>query len=271
MDDQAKRLNEEGRALWDEKAAFWDQLHGEEGNRFHRELIAPALERLLTLSTGERVLDIACGSGVVARRLAALGAHVTATDFSPALIERARARGQAHGQPIDYRVVDATDEEALAALGEGVFDAITCTMALMDMPAIAPFYRAVRRLLRPAGRAVIATAHPAFNSLNPVFYAEVEDRDGQLIQRRGLKIEAYLDIPPVRAAGAPNEPNAHYYYHRPMSVLLGEAFAAGLVIDAVEEPTFGDNPESSRLLSWYSMPQIPPVLLFRLRLPLSRR
>lgn len=265
MDEQAKKLNEEGRTLWDEKAAFWDQLHGDAGNRFHRELVSPSVERLLVLTAGERVLDIACGSGVMARRLATIGAQVTATDFSPALIEKARARQQSGGAPIDYRVVDATDEQALAALGEGSFDAITCTMALMDMPAIAPLYRAARRLLKPGGRAVIATAHPAFNSVNPVFYAELEDRDGQLIQRRGLKIDAYLDIPPVRAMGAPNEPNAHYYYHRPLNSLLGEAFAAGLVIDAIDEPTFGDNPEVNRLLSWYGMPQIPPVLVFRLR------
>ena len=35
-------LNEEGRALWDQKAAFWDGLHGDEGNQFHRRLVAPA-------------------------------------------------------------------------------------------------------------------------------------------------------------------------------------------------------------------------------------
>jgi hypothetical protein len=56
----------------------------------------------------------------VVERLLALksGERVTAVDFSAALIERAKLRGQPSSEPIRYGVVDATDEEALAALGE---------------------------------------------------------------------------------------------------------------------------------------------------------
>jgi 2-polyprenyl-3-methyl-5-hydroxy-6-metoxy-1,4-benzoquinol methylase len=261
MNDQA--LNDEGRALWDAKAAFWDELHGEHGNQFHQALISPAVERLLLLKPGERVLDIACGTGVMARRMAALGGRVTAVDFSPALVERAKARGKQSGEPIQYGVADATDEAALAALGEGQFDAITCTMALMDMPVIAPLYRAVQRLLSAQGRFVVATMHPAFNSNNPIFLAEKMDVDGQLVETHSVKITHYLDLPPLKGAGAPNETNPHYYYHRPLHQLFGEAFAAGLVLDAFDEPSFGVL-ESPRPLTWGAMPQIPPVLAARL-------
>src|SRR5262245_12952222 len=105
----AKRLNDEGRELWNQKAKFWDELHGDKGNRFHQELVSPAVERLLNLQAGERVLDIGCGNGVLARRLAELGGKVMAIDFSAELIELAKGRGG----DIDYRVVDATDEAAL--------------------------------------------------------------------------------------------------------------------------------------------------------------
>lgn len=266
MDHEKFDRNSEGRLLWDRKAEFWDQLHGEQGNRFHRELIGPAVERLLSLKPGERVLDIACGSGVLARQLAALGGVVTAVDFSPELIRLAKGRGQGSGEPIHYSVVDATDENALAALGEGAFEAVTSTMALMDMPEITPLYRAVRRLLKPGGRFVFATSHPAFNSNNPVFLAEQADVDGELVERRFMKIGAYLDIPPALAVGARDEPTPHYFYHRPLHQLLGEAFAAGLVLDGLEEPAFPpDNPEANRALSWYGYSQIPPVLAGRFR------
>jgi SAM-dependent methyltransferase len=264
MDERSRMLNEEGRVLWDQKAAFWDGLHGEQGNRFHRELIGPAVERLLAIQPGERVLDIGCGSGMLARRLAELGGVVTAVDFSAGLIERARQRGQPSGSPIQYAVVDATDEAALVALGAGEFPAVACTMALMDMPVIAPLYRAVRRLLSPGGRFAFATSHPAFNSNNPVFLSEMEDHDGTLTVRHSLKISAYLDLPPHRGVGAPAEPAPHYYYHRPLSQLLGEAFAAGLVLDALEEPGFPPEAEP-RPLSWASVWQMPPVLAGRLR------
>jgi 2-polyprenyl-3-methyl-5-hydroxy-6-metoxy-1,4-benzoquinol methylase len=254
------------REAWDEKAAFWDSLHGDEGNDFHRRLVGPSVERLLAVTPGERVLDVACGSGAMARRLAVLGARVIAVDFSSGLLERARGRGQPGGEPIQYGVVDATDEEALAAIGEGQFDAVVCTMALMDMPEIAPLYRAVRRLLRQDGRCVIATTHPAFNSNNPVFSSEREDRDGRLTVNHSLKIAAYLSVPPTEAMGARGEPTSHTNYHRPLHALIGEAFAAGLILDGLEEPAFPRvDSDSVRPLTWDSVWQFPPVLTMRLR------
>lgn len=266
MDEQEQALNQEGREQWDRKAAFWDELHGESGNVFHRRLVGPAVERLLALQPGERVLDVACGNGVMARRLAELGGEVTAVDFSPALIERAQARNVGRDRPVKYRVVDAADESALAALGEGQFDAAISTMALMDMPVIAPLFRAVRRLLRPGGRFVFATAHPAFNSSNPTFLAELSDVVGELTYIHSLKIGAYIESFRKMGVGAPNEPAPHFYYHRPLQELLGEAFAAGFVLDALEEPAFSaqqsvDAPE----LSWRKVWQLPPVLAGRLR------
>lgn len=264
MDEPKRALNEEGRSLWDEKAAFWDALHGEDGNRFHRELVGPAVERLLRLEAGERVVDVACGSGVLARRLADMGARVTAVDFSEALVARAQARGQRGGLPIAYGVADATDEAALAALGEGSYDAVVSTMALMDMPAIGPLYRAARRLLRPGGRFVFATTHPAFNSNGPVFAAEMADEGGMMETVRTVKIARYLDVPPVKGMGAPGEPAPHTLYHRPLAELLGEAFAAGFVLDGLEEPAFSGEDTGGKLLGWYALPQIPPVLAGRL-------
>lgn len=266
MTENQQSLNEEGRQLWDKKAAFWDELHGDEGNLFHRRLVGPAVERLSALQPGERVLDIACGNGAMARRLAALGGRVTAVDFSPLLLERAQARTQTAGEPIQYGIADATNEEALAALGEGQYDLIVCTMALMDMPVIAPLYRAVRRLLASNGRFVLATAHPAFNSNNPTFIGEVVDESGQLVIRHTIKLAAYLQILPTKGAGAANEPAPHYYYHRPLHELLGEAFAAGLVLDGLDEPAFApEDGDPKRLTLWTNLWQIPPILAARLR------
>lgn len=266
MDEQARALNDESRELWNQKAIFWDALHGDEGNKFHRQLIGPGVEKVLALKPGERLLDIACGSGVMARRMAELGGRVTAVDFSAALIERARMRGQSSGEPIQYGIVDATDEEALAALGEGHYDAVVCTMALMDMPVITPLFRAVRRLLKADGRFVFATAHPAFNSNNPIFSIEQGDQGGKMVTLRTLKLAAYLDVPAIKAMGAPNEPVPHYYYHRPLHQLLGEAFAAGLLLDALDEPAFrAQDEDPARPLGWSSFWQFPPVMVARMR------
>ena len=70
-------LNQKASGIWDRNAGFWDG-HFKEGNDFHRLLVSPSIERLLELQPGEQVLDVACGNGALARRLADLGAQVTA-------------------------------------------------------------------------------------------------------------------------------------------------------------------------------------------------
>ena len=87
-------LAEEARSRWNQNAAFWDDYMGDENNTFHNLLVRPAMERLLTVKPGDRVLDIGCGNGNYARWLAELGARVTAIDASEEMIERARARSK---------------------------------------------------------------------------------------------------------------------------------------------------------------------------------
>ncbi len=103
---------------WDANAAAWDSRMGDEGNDFFNVLCWPALIALLAPQPGRRYLDIACGNGLTSRRLAALGARVTAFDFSANLIEFARSRANPEAR-IEYHVIDATDESALLALGAG--------------------------------------------------------------------------------------------------------------------------------------------------------
>ena len=260
-------LNEEARALWDEKACFWDERIGD-GNDFQRLLIGPATERLLEVRPGQRILDIACGNGVVARRLAELGARVVAIDFSAAFLDAARTRATAHADQIEYLLVDATSQDQLLALGERRFDGAVCNMALMDIATIDPLLQALSRLLKPTGRFVFSVTHPCFNFAggSKLALEEDEDAEGKLRQTHMVTVTNYLHLTPTRGAGMPGEPSAHYYFHRPLGVLFGSCFAAGFVLDGIEEPAFGPGSSSHRALSWANFRHIPPVLVGRLRL-----
>jgi 2-polyprenyl-3-methyl-5-hydroxy-6-metoxy-1,4-benzoquinol methylase len=255
---------------WEKKAAFWDEMMGE-GNAFQRVLIGPATERLLTVLPGETVLDVACGNGVFARRLAELGARVAAVDFSENFVELARARTEeaGYGAAVEYLVADATDEEQMLALGEERFDAVVCNMALMDMPVIDPLMRALRRLLKPNGRFVFSVQHPAFNSNAVRLALEVEEGDGTLVETYSVKVTGYLYVPAGKGAGMPGEPVAHPYFHRPLSELFGACFRAGFAVDGLEEPSFARAEDGSRSaarsLSWEDFVGIPPVLVVRAR------
>ena len=65
--------------------------------------------------------------------------------------------------------------------------------------------------------------------------------------------------------GAPDEPAPHLYFHRPLHELLNIAFSSGFVMDGIEEPAFPAQADAPNTLSWTGLPQIPPVIVVRLR------
>ena len=150
------------RDAWDTNARFWDERMAD-GNDFFNALVWPGVEHLLRPQPGEVLLDAACGNGVTSRRLAEAGARVLAFDFSEEMIRAATRRHR--GDLVDYRVVDATDADALLALGPGRFDGALCNMALMDLADTRPLFSALTSLLRPAGRFVFSILHPCFSKI----------------------------------------------------------------------------------------------------------
>jgi 2-polyprenyl-3-methyl-5-hydroxy-6-metoxy-1,4-benzoquinol methylase len=253
-------INLESQAIWDENAAEWDRRSGEDGLPMQRTLIAPATERLLDVQPGWRVLDIACGNGAFARRLASLGAKVIASDFSAVFLKKARARSIAYSDRIEYRLADATDEAALLALGEAAsFDAAVCTMGLMDMSAIEPLFRALATLLRPGGAFVFSVMHPCFNGDSTLV---AEDYYGQ--ETLSVKVHRYLTPITTKGKGIASQPTQHHYFFRPLSVLFKAGFDAGFALDGLEEPAFP--PMDEQGLTWERFSDIPPVIVARMRI-----
>src|SRR5579883_2414457 len=240
--------NTKSKRAWEANAAFWDERMGE-GNDFFHVLLWPAVERLLEPGPGQRLLDVACGNGVTSRRLADAGASVTAFDGSTAMVALASRRPGA--SKIDYRVMDATDRDALLALGAGEFDGALCNMALMDLADIDPLMKALAILLKPGGRFVFSVVHPCFNNPAAVQMAEQEDRNGTVVTTYSVKIARYQTPYTQVGLAMHGQPAPHPYFHRPLGLLLAPALAAGLMLDGLEERAFPpENAGGSAPLSW---------------------
>jgi trans-aconitate methyltransferase len=123
-------------------AQSWNATQYAQDGRFVADLAGGVFE-LLAPQTGERILDLACGDGVLTKRIAASGAEVVAVDSSPSMVEAAHALG------LDARVVNA---EALPFHAE--FDAIFSNAALHWMRDQAAVLSGVHRALKPGGRFV---------------------------------------------------------------------------------------------------------------------
>jgi ubiquinone/menaquinone biosynthesis C-methylase UbiE len=256
---EERSLHDDVRSAWDDIAAFWDERM-EAGATWQGHLIQPAVERLLQLGPGERVLEIACGNGEFARRMAELGGQVLATDFSERMLERARS----HGGDVEYRLADATQAAQLLALGEpGSFDAVVSNMAIMDMESIEPMVAAASGLLKPAGRFVFSTLHPAFNSGDARPTVEL-DNHGGVAEIYSVKVSSYGRSSTSKGVALPDQPVEQWYFHRPLWMILKPFFEHGFVLDGLEEPLVGPD-HGSPGTPMHAYTQLPGVLIARMR------
>jgi len=256
---------DENRRIWNANARWWDDQIGD-GNDFQTLLIEPATERLLNISAHDTILDIACGAGRFARRMASLGARVIAFDTSTEFIARARERTPA-GVPIEYRILDAANAGEMLSLGAQRVNKAVCTMALMDMPEVAPLFRALARLLPRDGIFVFSVTHPCFHSATIQRFAEIhEEEPGRHIIRTGIKVSSYLSPSARKTEGIIGQPETQFFFHRPIGLLLQAGFDAGFAVDGIEEPGFTPTEKPKAGVRWHDMPEIPPVLVVRMKL-----
>jgi SAM-dependent methyltransferase len=129
-----------------------------EYERTAREL-EPAAHHVVALAgiaRGERVLDVACGTGNAAIEAARLGAQVTGLDAAPRLIDVAGARAAAAGVEAAFVVGDAQD----LPFDDGAFDCVVSVFGVIFVPDPARAVAEIVRVLAPGGRALVAAWRP---------------------------------------------------------------------------------------------------------------
>lgn len=120
--------------------------------------LAAALVDVADPQPGERVLDVACGTGVVtrlvAKRLGSTGA-VAGLDLNPGMLAVARSV-PASGASIEWHAGSAEQ----LPFSDNAFDLVTCQMGLQFFPHKATALKQVRRVLAPGGRVVLNLPGP---------------------------------------------------------------------------------------------------------------
>jgi ubiquinone/menaquinone biosynthesis C-methylase UbiE len=111
-----------------------------------------------SITPAMKVLDVACGPGIVACAVAAQAAQVTGIDLTPAMIAQARERQRSLKlDNIDWHVGDATRLPFAA----GAFDVVLTRYSFHHMPEPAAALREMKRVCRHGGRVVVIDATPA--------------------------------------------------------------------------------------------------------------
>ncbi|KAI0389724.1 S-adenosyl-L-methionine-dependent methyltransferase [Xylariaceae sp. FL0594] len=270
--------HQESIASWCANASYWDDGIGHDGNKYWKCLQEPVLRRLIQIRTTnpedqQRVLEFATGNGLVARWLVdniPNSFSVLATDVSQEMLDLAKRREEEspsrhEGRRIEYRRVDVTDEEALAALPSG-YEIVVMNMALMDVSTIEPLASALPKLLNKGGIFVATLLHPIFFTSGATRNIQLIDSSNGVHIVRGKLIDRYLDVPPYRGVALPGQPAQQVYFHRPLHELFAPFFSAGLVMDALEEPGWAaEDADPDRIESHTNFTQLPAILGFRMR------
>ena len=115
--------------------------------------IAEALCQTIDPHPGERVLDIACGSGTAALVTARRYCEVTGIDYVPALIQRARQRAAADDLAAKFQVGDAQS----LPFADASFDVVLSVYGVQFAPDQTRAARELLRVCRPGGRIALAT------------------------------------------------------------------------------------------------------------------
>jgi ubiquinone/menaquinone biosynthesis C-methylase UbiE len=137
------------RQAWDDISPAYDRRITQD----NQEVARRALDRV-RLQPGDRFLDVASGSGALALAAASRRAKVTATDISPAMIERLRDRAGTEGLvDLEAVVMDGQDLD----LTDDSFDVCGSQFGVMLFPDMARGLAEMARVTRPEGQVLMVT------------------------------------------------------------------------------------------------------------------
>jgi ubiquinone/menaquinone biosynthesis C-methylase UbiE len=194
-------------------------------------MFAPFAKRLVAhgcVRPGSRVLDVACGTGVVSRAAAILageGGSVAGVDLGEPTVAIARAYPvEENAAPIDYAQADAS----VLPFDADDFDVILCQQGLQFFPERAAALAEMQRVLKPGGRVAIAT----WKDIEPPF-SMIADALGRHVSTEAAQM---MHSPFTLGDGAT------------LAQLMSDAgFHEVVVIDETIECTWASHPEFARL------------------------
>lgn len=222
---------------WDPVAKWYNGWVGKRGSLYHRAVAIPTVMSLADPQSGELVLDLGCGQGVLALHVLKKGARYQGVDGSRTLIGLARthhAEEPKHKGAAQFVLGDVRRLSSLPEVREKSADVAVFMLSVQDMDPLGEVLQAAAWALKPGGRVVIFMLHPAFRvprqsgwGFDPgrkLTYRRVDS----YLTSRGVPMKAYAEVT-SRASGTT------WSFHRPLSEYVNTLSELGFMLERLDE------------------------------------
>jgi SAM-dependent methyltransferase len=206
------------RTEWDENAGWWQREFTDGADPEYEEQIIPLVVR--HLEGRRRVLDVGCGEGQVARRLAARGAEVVGIDPTAGQIDVAVARA---GGPTYLR-----GNAGMLPLRDSVFDAVVMCLVIEHIEDHATAISEMARVLEPGGVCLLLVNHPLLQTPGSGWV------DDHVLEEQYWRVGPYLSDDTTLEELHPGV--ILPFMHRPLSRYVKAMGEVGLLIEDMDEP-----------------------------------
>jgi SAM-dependent methyltransferase len=203
---------------WEVHSGWWQEHFTDGADPEYEEQILPLVDE--HLAGARRVLDVGCGEGQLARRVAHLGAAVVGIDPTTGQIDLARERG---GGP-RYAQASASGLPFASA----AFDAVVACLVLEHVEPFEPAIDEIARVLEPWGRFVLFLNHPLLQTPGSGWI------DDHILDEQYWRVGPYLPDDESLEEVAPGVRLP--FMHRPLGRYINVMADRGLLADRMDEP-----------------------------------
>lgn len=214
---------------WEPVGRWYNKAVGSEGLYYHKNIIIPAVLRLMNLDNcnSPSVLDLACGQGILSKNLSSKVPY-HGVDISATLIAQAKKANKHPNH--QFSVCDATKP---LSISKRDFSHATIILAIQNIASMNDVFQNASKHLRPGGSLIIVMNHPCFRIPRQSSWGVDSSKNVQY--RRLDHYMSPLSIP-IQAHPSKKEQSASTLsFHAPLSKYIEELAKAGFVIAHLEE------------------------------------
>lgn len=211
---------------WQKIGDWYKKVVGQKGHFYHQAVILPGLLRLMNLKGGEKILDLGCGQGVLARSLPNK-VEYTGVDLASNLIAEARKLDK----NLDHKYIVGDISKALVLKEK--FEVIVIVLALQNVQQPFKVFENAKKYLQEKGRILVVLNHPCFRIPKQSDWGI--DRE-KMVQYR--KINQYMSPIKIPIESSPFDQKNNqisWSFHYPLSAYSEMIFDNGMVIEKIEE------------------------------------